>query len=97
MDILVSGLMAYDWPWTSLGRFSDQLLATQKPRGPASLIPPAPSAGYYAPVGGWWTRSSVNSYVRSYDLHYPLPLPLCLARASEFARSSPCLYPYNQE
>ena len=53
MDILVSGLMAYDWAMDFLGRFSDQLLATQKPRGPASLIPPAPSAGYYAPVGGW--------------------------------------------
>ncbi len=52
MDILVSGLMAYDWTMDFPGRFSDQLLATQKPPDPASLIPPAPSAGYDAPVGG---------------------------------------------
>ena len=52
MDVLVSGLMAYDWTMDFPGRFSDQLLATQKPRRPASLIPPAPSACYYAPVGG---------------------------------------------
>ena len=75
MDILVSGLMVYDWTMDFPGGFSDQLLATQKPRGPASLIPPAPSAGCYAPVGRTVTRSqSIPMLV----IRYPLSTIPCL-------------------
>ena len=76
MDILVSGLMVYDWTMDFPGRFSDQLLATQKPRGAASLIPPAPSAGCYAPVGRTVTRSqSIPMLVIRYPLS-PASSPL---------------------
>ena len=48
MDILVSGLMAYDWTMDFPGRFSDQPLATQKPRDAASPNPRGLNCKYVA-------------------------------------------------
>ena len=96
MDILVSGLMAYDWTMDFPGRFSDQLLATQKPRDPASLIPPAPSEGYYAPLVDV-DPLSVNSYVSHTISTIPCLFPFALRGLLNSQDRLLACIPYHQE
>ena len=96
MDILVSGLMAYDWTMDFPGRFSDQLLATQKPRDPASLIPRLPVQATTPPlVDG--DPLSVNSYVSHTISTIPCLFPFALRGLLNSQDRLLACIPYHQE